>query len=217
MKKIILGISILLFTITVHSQDKGWSIGLIGSPNFYSVKSHKGFNHSYQTDLGLTIGLESIYSFSNKLDLGLGANLTSLGYQVNYEYTFLDLGDPYIPRSGNIKASYIDIPLFVRINILLDDKIRLYHSIAVNPSFLINSEDQTIFEDNSIRKSGYLNSFVISGQLGLGFAYKLNQKIRLKFEPRFRSYLKGFDILMNNHPTLLQTIVGIEYKFGKEE
>jgi opacity protein-like surface antigen len=217
MKKLILGISILLFTSTAYSQDKGWSIGIIGSPNFYSVKSHEGFNHSYQTDLGLTIGLESIYSLSNKLDLGLGANLTSLGYQVNYEYTFLDPGDPYIPRSGNITANYIDIPIFLRVNLLSSDKFALYPSVAFNSLFLINSKDQTTFEDNSVRESNYLNSLIFSGQFGLGVAYSLNEKMRIKLEPRFRYYLKGFDTIMNAHPTLFQAMIGIEYKIGKKE
>jgi len=49
MKKLILGVSILLFANTVHSQNKEWSIGLIGAPNFYNIKPMKGVGMLYSS------------------------------------------------------------------------------------------------------------------------------------------------------------------------
>ena len=216
MKKLILGVSILLFANTVHSQNKEWSIGIIGTPNFYSIKPWKGVDFlSYENDLGLTIGLETIYSFNQKLNVGIGTNLTNVAYHGQYDFVFNDPGDPCIPREGNIKLVYVDIPVFARMNVLKHHKIGLYPCIALNSSFLIDYEDETTFEDNSIRESGFLNSFLLSGQIGLGLVYKLNDKISLRFEPRFRKYFKGFDLLIIRGQELFQTVVGIEYNFGK--
>ena len=202
----------------VISQNKEWSIGLIGAPNFYNIKPMKGVDYfSYENDLGLTIGLETVYSFNQKLNVGIGTNLTNLAYQGQYNFTFIDPGDPVIPREGNIKLVHLDIPVFARMNVLKHHKIGLYPCIALNSSFLIDYEDETTFEDNSIRESGHLNSFLLSAQISLGLMYKLNDKISLRFEPRFRKYFKGFDELINRGQELFQTVVGIEYKFGKED
>lgn len=214
MKKLLLGISILIFSKTNHAQDKDWTIGLIGSPNFYFMEPYTGFEHSYQTDLGLTIGLEATYSLGNKIAIGLGASLTSLEYQVNYDYVFSTPDDPFIPKSGTIKASYLDIPLLVRINLNSHNKIGLHPSMAINSSILVDSEDQTVYENNDTRSSGSLNTSLISSQLGFGVSYKLSPTFNLKFEPSMRYYFKGFDKLMNNHPILLQTIMAVEYSFG---
>ncbi len=207
----------LLLVSALHAQDKDWTLGLVSSPNFYSIKSHPGFGHTYHADVGMSIGLESFYSFGNRINLGLGGSLNSLSYQVNYLYTFEDPGDPHIPRSSIKKAVYLDIPLFLRTDLLVSNKMKLYTSLAVNSSFLINSEDQTTFEDNSVRDSGFLNSFLLSSQLGLGLVYKLHPKIGLKFESKFRYYLKGFDVLMNANPSLVQTVIGIEYSLDNKQ
>ena len=114
MKKLTLVVSILLFAFTVHSQNKEWSIGLIGAPNFYNIKPMKGVDFlSYKNDLGLTIGLETVYSFNQKLNLGLST------FGDNDPLILVDGAMPFtLSKVINPKASVM-MPLFPLASIYL--------------------------------------------------------------------------------------------------
>jgi opacity protein-like surface antigen len=217
MKRLTLFVFILLSTTFIYSQSNTWSFGVIGSPNFYLIKARQG-SASYTTKLGLTIGAESIYSLNMRLDLGLGVSIKSLGYQVDYNYTFLEPNDPFIPKYGEVRSFYMDIPIFIRVNLFLGARITFFPSAAINSSFLINSRERITYEDNSIQERNNLRTYLLSLQVGLGVAYKINQKVSIKLEPRIRSYWEGFDkVTSTRPPTLFQTVIGLEYKIGKKD
>ena len=108
---------------------------------------------------------------------------------------------------------YLEIPVIYNFSFLSKEKIVLYSATGIVTSILISSDDRTTFEDNSIRSSGNLNSFLPSLQLGAGLEYDLNQNWGIKIEPQYRFYLKGFDNLMNQHPTAINGTIGIVYNF----
>jgi hypothetical protein len=220
MKKILPTLLILSLTSTTFfTQEKSWSIGLVGSPNFYAIKSPKGFNHTYHSEIGYSFGLEATRSKNDKLDIGFGLNNTSVVYEAEYNFIPPDTGvvDSSLPLSSKINISYLDIPLFLRLRLISGDKTSFYSSFAIMSSIKIREDDKTLHEDNSIKPSNSVRSFLLGGKIGLGIAYKLNDKLLIKIEPSLTVYLNGFDSYMNYFPKIFQSIVGVEYKIVKQE
>ncbi len=218
MKKILQTFLILLLTSTTFfTQEKGWSLGIIGSPNFYSIKSPKGFNHTYHSEIGYSFGLEVTRSKNEKLDFGFGVNLTRVAYQSDYSFIFYDSIDPSIAKSANISINYLKIPLFVKLRLVSGDKTSFYSSFTIMSSIKIREDDKTLHEDNNVKSSNSVRSFLLGGNIGLGIAYKLNDKLLIKVEPSLTVYLNGFDSYMNNFPKAFHSAIGIAYKIGKKD
>lgn len=205
------------FASVFHAQEKKWSIGLIGAPNFYNINSPKGFNHLYKSEIGFSLGFEFIHKLNKKLDLGFGLTASNLKYQAEYKFIFYDSLDPSIPRSSNIHLTYLNFPLFLRLKLASGDKTSFYSSFAIMSSIKISEDDKTIHEDNSIKSSNSVHSFLLGGKIGLGILYKLNEKLLIKLEPSLIVYINGFDSYMNYFPKIFQSTIGIEFKIGNRE
>ena len=221
MRGLIKAIKITLFILVLPTlvlcQNSKLTIDIAGSPCFYNIKSAKGFNHDYKPKQSYNIGVDLLYRFNKRSLISLGFYYSSLSYNVVYNYIYSVQGDPSIPSSGNISAKYLDIPLIYSpwaygFYISPKQKLELNISTGIVSSMLLSSNDNTTFEDNSIRNSGYLNSFVLSVQLGVGLKYIYNDKIGIVIEPQYKWFLKGIDKLMNQYPTAINGKVGIIFK-----
>jgi len=205
---------ILLVTSTLtFGQSSKWSIGLLGSPNYTLINSDEFL---YKANLSYSFGVESSYRISGKSRINLELYYTNINYEVKYYFIYVGTPDPAIPRSGVVSANYIDIPVLYDF-LFVKEKLQVYSSIGLVPAFLISSDDKTTFEDNSIRDSGYLSSFLLSSQLGVGLGYKINEKIEIKFEPQFRKYLSSIDSFMGSNTIAIKGLLGVVYRIKSIE
>jgi len=195
----------------LFAQENKLAIGITVSPSFYTVTSETGFNHHYASEPGFRGGVDLSFHLSRKSILTTGVYYSSVGYKVEYNYILNDPGDPAIPRSGDINAGYVDIPIAYNFNFISKEKLILYISSGIISSMLISSDDKTTFEDNSIRSSGYLNSFLLSLQLGIGFRYNISDRLGIKIEPQYQFFMEGIDKMMNQHPASFNIALGIVY------
>jgi opacity protein-like surface antigen len=205
---------LLIMPTLVFCQEKKLTIGINGAPSFYTIKSDNlGVNHQYTSKPGYHVGIDLSFHFSKRSEITTGLYYSNAGYKVDYNYIFQQTADPAIPRSGDITMGYLEIPVIYNFSFITKEKFVLYSGAGIVSSFLKSSNDRTTFQDNSIRSSGYLNSFLPSLQLGLGLEYDLNKNWGIKIEPQYRFYLKGFDIWMNQRPTAFNGTIGIVYNF----
>lgn len=210
--KVIITLTLLLsLTEESFSQNKNMELGLSIAPSFYQLKPQNGFEHVYNSDVNFLAGIDISFPVFKKSNLLTGVYYSNLKYNIDYKFTFEDPGDPFIPRYGDIAASYLEIPLIYILKFTSSGKFIPYSSLGLISSILISSDDKTTFEDNSIRSSGYLTSFLASLQLGIGLKYKLNDKWQLKLEPQYRLYLKGFDKMMYQKPSSINIPFGVIY------
>ena len=225
MKKNLLGSTAVLiltvfFSLPSFSQDSTkatnikWIIGLSGSLNSYdNIKAHQGFNHKYTfTKTGFRGGLDLVYHFSKRSAITTGLQYFNVSYKADYVWIFNQPNDPAIPRNTDVKVGYLDIPLIYNFSIISSDKIVVYTATGIVSSILITATGSTTYEDNSVRKFDYSNSFILSLQLGAGLQYNLNKKLGIKIEPQYRLFLKSFDSIMEQSPTAICGTVGIVYK-----
>lgn len=202
---------------TVFSQDSTkttsakWTLGPSFGFNSYSnIKAHSGFNHQYTyTKTTLSYGIDICYHFSKRSALTTGLHFFNVAYKVDYAWIFQQPNDPAIPRNTEVRANYADIPIIYNFKIISRDKIVIYTATGIVASFLSSSSGSTTYEDNSVRKFDYLNSFISSLHLGIGLQYNLNKNIGIKVEPNYRLFLKGFDSIMEQSPTAICGTVSI--------
>jgi hypothetical protein len=214
---IVIIVFILSASTLLYSQNSKLVFEFEAFPLYYKIKSHHGFNHKYLSDIDFGAGLGVSYFFSPKSSIKTGLTYMPVNYNVEYKYIFMDSLDPSIPRSADIRLGYLDIPFAYNLNLKLNDKFTLNTTSGITSSFLIIEKDNTLFEDNTVRKSGFTNQLIFSVQLGIGLCYNLNQKLGLKLEPRYRRFFKGFDILMYQQPSSLNIAIGITYNLKKKE
>lgn len=189
MKKLSIILIILLVSNLSFGQENKFSIGILGSfDKFdYDFKPITGFNHEYNINSAYSLGLNVKYNFAERLFAKGATQYSKRGYQLDYDYNFMDPGDPYIPRETTIKLSYIGIPIFIGYNLYNGERFKIAPSVGLVSEFLISDTETSVFEDNSERESEFLNQdlnkFLISSQLNLAFDYHFSDKIFLSLEP----------------------------------
>jgi hypothetical protein len=202
---------VLMVPVITIAQEKRTAIGITAGPSFYTLAAETGFAHEYTSKSSFRAGIDLLFFLSRKSELRTGISYSNVGYKVDYNYVFTIPGDPQIPRSGDITAGYLEIPIAYNFNCISNEKLVMYLSTGIISSILISSDDKTTFEDNSIRSSGYLNSFLLSFQVAAGIRYNLNDLLGIKFEPQYQLFMKGIDKFMNQSPTAINLMIGMVY------
>jgi len=219
MKKLIIISTFLLLSTLSFGQENKFSIGILSSfDKFdYDFKPITGFNHEYDINSAYSFGLNVKYNFAERL-FAKGAILYSKrGYKLNYDYTLMEPGDPYIPRETTIKLDYIGVPLFVGYILYNGEKFKIAPSLGLVSEFLIRDNETSVFGDNSERESEFLNQnlnkFLISSQLNLAFDYHLSDKIFLSLEPYLRIGFNAIDNdIIKSNSISYGGIISINYK-----
>jgi long-subunit fatty acid transport protein len=186
----------------------------VSAPSSYHLKPPIGFDHKYTSkpsyvDCGITLA----YDFPKRFGLSASFLFSKLNYHVDYAFTFMQGGDPQIPRSGDITASYLVIPFFFDFNINTGSKGKIVLGAGIISSMLINANDKTTFEDNSVRNSGNENSFLFGLATGVNYQYSLNDKLSLELGGQYGFYTKGVDTIMNQNPSVIRGMLGVVYNF----
>ena len=212
--------AIVLFYFLSPAFSQRFRFDLDGQLAFYNLKAPKGSSVQYSTKPGLKSGLGMTCYFSDKVSATSGLGYNIISHNVSYRFTALQPNDPAIPVSSEFKPGYLEIPILVNYHFIRQPKTNLYLSTGLISSHLVSENDKTSFQDNSVHKSGYLNSQLFSFQLAAGALFSVNQKLGIKVEPQYRKFFKGFDRFMSEsfgaqNPSAINVNVGIAFYPGK--
>ena len=215
--KLLCTLSLFLISATlVFAQGSKFSLGVAGSADFYFIdlspdaRVEEGVNYS--------VGASAQYQFSSNLGLNFGLRYATRDFVVDYNFRFVDPGDPLIPKESAVDLSYLDIP--VSINYLFYSKMPFdfFFSAGLVPGILLCEEESVQFEDGRrVDNPGLnlnLNSFLFSGTLGAGVKYRLQDKLAVVLEPQYRIYFNSLGLFTEQRtPQLFSVSLGTEISF----
>ena len=202
MKNIIL-LLVILLSLTATSQtekdkpDK-WKIGLTMSPDIYLNSTSLtvgdgtwGYNLK-PTGFNYTIGFNAQLIIKPKLAIGTGITYSQKKFLGHY---YCHVCDPFFPTYELMKQRFIEIPLFVRYNII-DKKFGFHLETGLINGFLTNDikpkfEGAVLFGP-PFRDGWYTREFLLSAQFGIGVNLDLNQRINVSLTNSYRHSLTDF-------------------------
>jgi hypothetical protein len=200
------------------SQDKvdnkgNWSIGITFSPDNYfkSTSILTGSEIGYQLEpsgFDFSSGLVGLYSIESKFDIGLGIDYSQKGFTGTFYCSTCDFLTA--PQPEKLSQQFIEIPLFVRYNIL-NKKLGLHADAGFTNGYMINNIN-TQYE-------GPLNcnKFQFIGQIGLGIDLNFGQKMSLLLSSAYYHPFTSFSKGTNSNFNYFNFLTGITYKFNKNK
>ena len=206
-----------------YCQNTTWEFGLGGAPIIFSADELNGlFYFTLKPDIGAGYGVEAKRSVGERSKVGIGVNLSSLRYGVDYDFIVPDPDDSFFPEKSIVISKFIEIPLSYNYKLLEKGKYSLYGSAGITPSFFLSSQENTIYGDKTKRPSSYSssNTFTktnVSGDIGVGLSADMGQRISVSFEPTINYFFKGFIEGINDNPILLRSALGVTYKISKND
>jgi hypothetical protein len=183
----------------------------------HPVSSHYGIYVKTMFDkFGFRAGFSKI---NLKITTALGQNLITnynnidLKSDVNIKDTFANSSDIELQQ----KLSYYEIPLTFDYALKKDDT-KFGIDAFTGFSFLILDKNELYLKSEKVEKQMIGEAKNISGvnisyDLGIGFTYKLTDKIGLDLNPIFKYYLNTFKENGEAKPYSLSLQTGINYKF----
>jgi hypothetical protein len=142
MKKALLTVVVILAALSVQAQS--FRVGLSGGVNSTWLMNKNVFDYDDGLDVAATfggrVGIDAIYSFSEKAGVGIGFNFISSNSQ---KYTGDDKGNDYrLDGDLTAKLNYFDIPITLR----LTSSGGTYFEIGPQFGFLTKAEES--YENN---------------------------------------------------------------------
>lgn len=199
--KMLFVIVCVLFSLQeIHAQGKDRiSIGPRGGVNFSNVTNVD----ESQSITGITLGLTSTYSFNEATGLTLDVMYSVEGYKAPFE---------------NYKLRYLQVPVYFDVFFgQLGDRFRPKVYAGVAPSFFLSGT----LNELDVNKP-YYNSFILHASGGLGFNYRIANRIWLNTD--LRAFVGLNDIRDNDvatgdpiKPRTTQLTLGLAYGLAKLE
>ena len=160
------------------------------------------------------------YSFSEKFTLRTGLLYSTKGYDVIYNYRFIQPDDPSIPRSSSFKVGMINFPLLFGYEVVDAGKFKIIPALGMVVYGKIHESEVTIYEDGSERKSelGELFAPVLSNsqfsfQANLGLSYYFTDNMFVLLEPFFNYGFSGLNVkIEDGNPIMYGGILSVNYK-----
>lgn len=168
MKKALLTIAVAAAAFTAQAQD--FRLGLGGGINTTWLAnknvSDAGDELDFAVTFGGSVGVEAIYSFSEKAGLSVG--FLSSGHNQKYEGEF-DAGLTTVTYESKLKMRYLDIPILFRLTSASGTYFELGPQIGILTSAKEDAENSTgvgNYEDRDVK--GTLNGTNVAAILGFG-------------------------------------------------
>jgi opacity protein-like surface antigen len=200
-------------------KPKKWAVGLSYSPDFcYRVSYEKSSasalsNIDEKGKLGYTAGANVLYQLLDKVGIEFGVLYSTKGQKnivpanswrgtaVYYDPSlpnYNQVGSSSADRKMNYSYQYLEIPLKINVH-LINSRLKVYPSIGCSANIFMGKKTTTtfMFEDGHKEKKvsrEYERKNIPSSEfallLGVGVSYDLNQKLFLKLEPSFRTFIR---------------------------
>jgi opacity protein-like surface antigen len=211
---------VVLAQKTDDSKPKKWAVGLSYSPDFcYRVSYEKSSlsalsNIDEKGKLGFTAGANLRYQLLDMIGIEFGALYSTKGQKMHAAANSWYAGpanyDPSVPNSGlngnittperkfNFSYQYLEIPLKVNVY-LINSRLKIFPSIGCSANIFMGRKTTTTFlyDDGHKEKEishTYDRKNIPSSEfallLGVGVSYDLNQKLFVKLEPSYRTFIR---------------------------
>ncbi|WP_343910902.1 hypothetical protein [Aquimarina litoralis] len=120
------------------------------------------------------------------------------------------------PGLLNHSIGYIEVPLELKYA-LTDSKIGIHMIGGVSTLFLESDEVAVIagsFRNDNVSREQTVNDVSFSGNIGIGFDYKLSDQFKINMEPIFKYQFNGFrDNAQNFRPYYFGVYTGVSFRF----
>ncbi|MGY3791944.1 hypothetical protein [Aquimarina sp. 433] len=120
------------------------------------------------------------------------------------------------PGLLNHSIGYIEVPLELKYA-LTDSKMGIHMIGGVSTLFLESDEVSVIagsFRNNNVSREQTVNDVSFSGNIGIGFDYKLSDQFKINMEPIFKYQFNGFrDNAQNFRPYYFGVYTGVSFRF----
>ncbi|MHA7055609.1 amidase domain-containing protein [Aquimarina sp. M1] len=133
----------------------------------------------------------------------------------------VDVNDEILVKSQNPgllnhSIGYIEVPLELKYS-LTDSKIGIHMIGGVSTLFLEDEEVSIIagsFQNENVEREDTVNDISFSGNIGIGFDYKLSDQFQINMEPIFKYQFNGFkESAQDFKPYYFGIYTGISFKF----
>ena len=212
MKKLLLVLSLLIFSIKAFSQDSGFVFGAYITPT-YSYRTLKATssagndtlkkaNAADQASGKIDFGIRLSANISHHWKITVGAAYASKGYLTNLT---ADTVNTYSP--GNAKNTitipqynrytFIEVPVYVTYK-MGDSSFNFGIFAGIANSFLMQYQQDVRIYDNQVTafnpvnytggdlSTNYYSTYHISLLLGVEFSYKISESVSIFAQPNFR-------------------------------
>ncbi len=141
--------------------------------------------------------------------------------QASFTPSLPDINGEVLVRSQNPgllnhSIGYIEVPLELKYS-LTESKIGIHMIGGVSTLFLENEEVSIIagsFRNENVARDETVNDVSFSGNIGIGFDYKLSDQFQINMEPIFKYQFNGFkESAQNFKPYYFGIYTGISFKF----
>ena len=209
---------LILSSLTGYCQDKtdnkgNWNVGITFSPDNYfkSTSILTGSDIGYHLEpsgFSFTSGLVGLYSIESKFDIGSGIDYSQKDYSGTFYCSLCDFLTT--PEPEPIFQQFIEIPLFVRYNIL-DKKFGVHADAGLTSGYLINNI--------GAQYEGTLNcnKFQVTGHIGLGFNINFGEKISLILSSAYNHPFTSFSKGTNSNFSFVNIETGFTYRFKRNK
>jgi len=209
---------LILSSLTGYCQDKtdnksNWNVGITFSPDNYfkSTSISTGSEIGYRLNpsgFSFTTGFVGLYSIESKFDIGAGIDYSQKAFSGRSYCNLCDFLIP--PKPEPIFQRFIEIPLFLRYNIL-DKKFGVHAEAGLTSGYLINNIGTQYEETLSC------NKFQLTGQIGLGIKLNLGQRINLILSSAYNHPFTSFSKGINSNFSFVSVETGFTYLFKKNK
>jgi hypothetical protein len=212
-----------------------------GSPTISGFSSNKSLldarldNNSTSSDVTFSYGayvcFQGTSDFSLRFGIGMinldlttknalvnTTNYTNIEYDKGYSNSFIysqSNNSEYMNITQSI--SYLEIPVEVKYR-FLDRKIDLNAIVGVNFLSLKNNTISVFTSDGSTFKIGDTTNLLdntLGLNIGMGFEYNLNQKIKFNVEPMFKYHFQNSNSKNETSLYSINVLAGLQIKLGK--
>lgn len=180
MKKTLLIIGFLIFTINAIKAQNKVNFGVKGGINFTNMTTQNSGDKSGKT--GIHIGLLAEFQLNDKVSIQPEILYSTQGAKTLIFVLLYPTSDVFQSNIANYKFNYIQIPVLAKIYLIKN------LSLEIGPSFNFIVKNELVTNTFVITDVG--NHFEFGGVLGA--SYKINKTIFLNSR-----YLRGFSNALN--------------------
>lgn len=208
-------ITATVFATTPDSlKQKKWAIGLTYSPDFcYRVSYEKSSflalaNIKESPKYGFTSGVNILYQLLDRVGVEFGVLYNNKGEKM---YSNSSSSSTWTTPDGTsasyaiketkstLAYQYLEIPLKINVNLVNKNKLKLFPSLGCSMNVFMGKNTTTtfIYDDGHKEKNvsheyepKNIPTSEFSLLVGVGVSYDLNQRLFLKLEPSFRTFIR---------------------------
>lgn len=207
-------LSVLLFCLVpflAYSQKGTLNIGLTGSyesAKYVYLKDPFNANASITSEPRVSYGASLQCQLSKKLFLTSGALFTSQTFKKDFNWIFLDQGDPAIPKRVQLEADYLRVPLLLGFG-MGSNKFTFIPSLGFTFDFLLGSTESTQYENgNEVSSATYqpdLSSPHTFLTVDLAVDFKPTERITFGIAPYLN---QGLNVMDRQHIKNSESSIG---------